>query len=159
MRRYLLFVTALTTLVAASAALASGGTSIRAAPLVRPGIVQTTNTSTDPTADGNIGSEVSLGCWHSLQYWRLQLKAGDQASFSGKMGIGAYEFEMAVFPSGTTDANIDKATALVTKLVTAKPMSLKAAKTGTYVVVAGPDCYHGENGAFSFTVTVKRART
>jgi hypothetical protein len=54
-----------------------------------PGVVQTANTSTDPTASGNIGSEAPLGCWQNLEYWRLALKSGDEASFSGKMGLGA----------------------------------------------------------------------
>src|SRR5262249_33337661 len=35
-----------------------------------------------------------------------------------------------------------------------KPIRVKAAAAGTYVLAIRPSCYHGEDGPFSFTVAV-----
>ena len=141
-------------LAAAGSAAGSGGASIASAPLVRPGVQHTQDTSADATGEGGIGSEESLGCWKAIEYWRLPLRAADQAVIRGKTAGSAYEFEIGVFPPGTTDRSISRATSIMTKVVTGRPIRLKAASSGTYVLAIGPSCYHGEDGPFSFTVTV-----
>jgi hypothetical protein len=141
-------------LAAAGSAAAAGGASIASAPLARPGVAHTLDTSTDATGEGGIGSEESLGCWKSIEYWRLPLRAADQAVIKGKATGPAYEFEIGVFPPGTTDRSLSRATAIMTKVVTGKPIRVKATSSGTYVLAIGPSCYHGEDGPFSFTVAV-----
>jgi len=141
-------------LAAAGSAGASGGASIASAPLARPGVEHTQDTSADTTGQGSIGSEESLGCWKALEYWRLPLRAADQAVIKGKTTGSAYEFEIGVFPPGTTDRSLAKATSIMTRVVGGRPITLKAKSAGTYILAIGPSCYHGEDGPFSFTVTV-----
>jgi len=141
-------------LAAAASAGAAGGPSIASAPLARPGIEHALDTSVDATGDGGIGSEQSLGCWKAIEYWRLPLKAADQAVITGNATGPGYEFEIGAFPPGTTDRSISRATSLMTNVVTGRPIRLKATSSGTYVLAIGPSRYHGENGPFSFTVTV-----
>src|SRR5204862_3472919 len=70
-------------LVAVGAAAGSGGTSIASAPVIRPGVQLSGDTSTDATANGSIGSEESTGCWNDVEYRRLPLTAGDQVLSKG----------------------------------------------------------------------------
>src|SRR5438477_1055442 len=89
-------------LVAVGAAAGSGGTSIASAPVIRPGVQLSGDTSTDATANGSIGSEESTGCWDDVEYWRLSLTAGDQVLIKGTAVSPAHHFGIGLFPAGTT---------------------------------------------------------
>jgi hypothetical protein len=144
------------TALVATAALASGGTSISGAPPIRIGVEETTNTQTDATVAGTDGSE-KTGCWKDFTYWRLQLTAGDQVSMKGRAN-GASGFLVGVFPAGTTDANIRTTEAIAQgKVPNSGPLRFTAGSTGTYPVTVGPNCHDGEDGEFVFTVTVEHS--
>ena len=153
-RRAICVLGLLAALTAVGEAAASGGTTIRGGPTIRPGVAQATNTATEATVPGTSGSE-KTGCWKSFQYWNLPLTIGDAVEIRGVAGEGASNFQVGVFPVGTTDANIRGTAAIATALVpNSGPLRFRASATGTYPVVAGPNCYHGNDGSFSFTVTV-----
>src|SRR6059058_6531604 len=103
---------AISALVAVGAAAGSGGTSIASAPVIRPGVQLSGDTSTDATANGSIGSEESTGCWNDVEYRRLPLTAGDQVLIKGTAASPAHHFGIGLFPAGTIDRNIGKAIAV-----------------------------------------------
>ena len=105
----LLLLTPGAALVAASSAAASGGTSIAKAPLVASGAELSGDTTSDATTPGDNGIGFDSGCWHDLEFWRLELGAGDAATFWGGGIDPGDDFELGVFPPGTTDASLAKA--------------------------------------------------
>ena len=141
-------------LAVAGSALASGATTIAAAPLVTPGVTVDANSSTDATAVGDDGVGFESGCWDAVEYWKLALTAGDQVKISAKVGVGTTNLEVAVFPAGTTGANLGNAKSVKTGFASVVPIEFTAPKTGSYPLAAGPNCYDGANGPFSFVVTV-----
>ena len=142
-------------LVVVGAAAAGGGTSIASAPLVRPGVQLSGDTSTDATANGSIGSEESTGCWNDVEYWRLPLIAGDQVLIKGTAASPAHHFGIGLFPAGTTDRNIGKAIAVASAFPRRAPIHFAARSTGTYALVIGPTCYNATDGPYTFVVTVR----
>ena len=73
---------------------------------------------------------------------------------SAKVGVGTTNLEVAVFPAGTTGTNLANAQAVKTGFPSNVPIEFTASKTGSYPLAAGPNCYNGANGPFSFVVTV-----
>jgi hypothetical protein len=142
-------------LAGASTAAGGGGVSIAGAPMVRLGIQQTQNSQSDPTARGDVGSGDSLGCWNDHEFWRVQLNAGDAVLLRGLSVSPGHNFAVAFYPAGTTDRNLRKATALVYGFPDKGAIRFTARKTGTYPIVAGPNCYDGTDGTFKFTITAK----
>jgi hypothetical protein len=141
-------------LIAAGSAAASGGTSITSGPLIQPGVQESANTTTDATTQGSEGIGLLSGCWNDLEYWRLPLTAGDDVQISGHAISPAANLEIAVFPPGTTSANIARASAVGDGLPPSRALHFTASLTGTYPLVAGPTCYDGTDGPFDFVVTV-----
>jgi hypothetical protein len=96
----------LTALVVAGPAAAAGGKSIASAPVLRPGVAASGDTSKDETGSGSIGSDESQGCWNDLEYWRLGLAAGDQVLIKGTALSPAHHFGIGLFlrarPTGTS---------------------------------------------------------
>lgn len=140
--------------LAAAPATAAGGTSIATAPLVTPGVAQSSDTATDSTVVGTDGSQVT-GCWIDFEYWRLALGAGSVLTISGSEGVPASSFEVGVFPPGTSNASIGTTAALASGFPEqGRVLRFTAPAGGTYVLVAGPNCYNGMNGPYSFVATV-----
>jgi hypothetical protein len=139
----------------AGAAHAGGGASIASAPMVKLGAEQVQNTTSDPTATGNVGSGASLGCWNDHEFWRVPLAAGDAVILKGTSVSPGHSFSIAVFPAGTTDRNLGKSTAIVVGFPDRAAVRFTARSTGTYALVAGPNCYDGTDGTFKFSVTVR----
>jgi hypothetical protein len=150
----LLGVGLLSALLAAGGAAASGGTSIANAPLVQPGVQESGNTMTDATSQGSEGIGRLSGCWNDLEYWRLALTAGDDVQISGHAVSPGANLEIAVFPPGTTSANIANAAAVGDGLPPSRALHFTATSTGSYPLVAGPNCYDGTDGPFDFIVAV-----
>jgi hypothetical protein len=144
-------------LIIAGSAAAAGGTSIAAAPVIRAGVHESENTATDPTRRGDVGSELSQGCWNDFEYWRLPLKAGDKVSITGNASVAGYHFAVGVFPAGTTDKNVDKMATILNAFPGSHVAHFTARTAGTYPFVIGPNCYNGSDGPFSFVVTVTHA--
>src|SRR5215475_11180872 len=135
-------------LAAAAQAAASGGTSIAKAPLVAAGGKLSGDTTSDPTTPGDNGVGFDSGCWHDLEFWRLDLAAGDAATFSGGGVDPGDNFELGIFPPGTTDASLAKANSVKNGFPKQKSVVYDAIVPGTYVIVAGPNCYNGVDGPF-----------
>jgi hypothetical protein len=142
----------------AGAAHAGGGASIASAPIVKLGAEQVQNTASDRTSTGDVGSGTSLGCWNDHEFWRVPLAAGDAVLLKGTSVSPGHSFSIAVFPAGTTDRNVSKATAIVVGFPDRAPVRFTARSTGTYALVAGPNCYDGTDGTFKFSVTVRHKR-
>jgi hypothetical protein len=142
-------------LVAAGAATAAGGSSIAAAPVVRPGVEASGNTASDSTADGSIGAELSPGCWNDVEYWRLRLAAGDVVSIKGTAASPSWHFGIGIFPAGTTDRSLSKAVAFTSTFPKHNPIRYTAHAAGTYPLAIGPTCYNSSDGPYTFTVTVQ----
>jgi hypothetical protein len=144
-------------LVVASGAAAGGGSSIAGAPMIRLGPQQTQNTQSDQTARGDVGSGASLGCWNDHEFWRVQLNAGDAVLLRGVSVSPGHNFAAGFFAPGTTDRNLGKAAALVYGFPDKRAIRFIARTSGTYPIVAGPNCYDGTDGGFKFTVTTKHS--
>lgn len=143
-------------LVAAGTAAAADGTSIAAAPVLRPGAEASGNTASDSTGNGSIGSELSPGCWNDVEYWRLRLAAGDVVSIKGTAASPSWHFGVGIFPAGTTDRNLDKAVAFTSTFPKRNPIRFTARSAGTYPLVIGPTCYNRSDGPYTLVVTVQR---
>jgi hypothetical protein len=143
-----------TALITAAAAAAGGGTSIASAPPVQPGVQQTANTATDATSPGDEGVGLQSGCWHDLEWWRVSLTAGDDVVIKGGATDSGENLLVAVFPPGTSAANVARATAVRYGLPLSKALEFTAPSTGSYAVAAGPNCYNGADGPFNFAFTV-----
>jgi hypothetical protein len=142
-------------LAAPAGALAAGGTTIASAPMVAPGATVSANSATDPTAVGDDGVGFESGCWDAVEYWKLPLTAGDAVTISVTIGVPTYNLEIGVFPSGTNDKSLANAKSIKTGLPTDKvPLTFTAPLTGTYALAAGPNCYNGAGGPFTFQVAV-----
>jgi hypothetical protein len=151
--------TAAVALVAALAvpagALGAGGTTIASAPTIAPGATITANSATDQTAVGDDGVGFESGCWDAVEYWKVPLTAGDAVTVSVTIGVPTYNLEIGVFPAGTTDRTLANAQSVKTGLPTDKvPLTFTAPATGNYALAAGPNCYNGEGGPFTFVVSV-----
>jgi hypothetical protein len=140
-------------LITTGAAAAGGATSVAKAPLVRPGVLVTADTSTDATATGSVGSDDSRGCWIDHEFWRVTLAARDSVVIRGT----GYHVQIGVFPPGTTDRNVNRSSTIATGFPGEGVTRFTARSAGTYVLVAGPNCYNGPQGPFSFTLAVTHA--
>jgi hypothetical protein len=145
----------LTALVGAGPAAAAGGNSIASAPLIRPGVAASGDTSKDETGNGSIGSEESQGCWNDVEYWRLALTSGDQVLITGKALSPSHHFGIGMFPAGTTDRNLAKAAAVVSAFPRRGPIRFIARASGTHVLEIGPTCYNATDGPYTFVVKVR----
>jgi hypothetical protein len=140
----------------AASALATGGSSIAKAPMVTSGAKATEDTGTEATGQG--GESVGQGCFISVEYFRLSLKAGDKVQIKGAEIGAAHDFELAVFPPKTTDKTIATSTSVAFGYPARHVMNFKAKLAGVYVIVAGPTCYDGTQGQFAFTPTVTHTK-
>jgi len=143
-------------LTAPSVAMASGALSIAASSKIAPGAKVSEDSAHDQTALG--GNSVGQGCFNDVEYWRLPLTAGDQVEIDGKGTVGANGFLIAVFPPTTTDKNIARASSVAHGFPDMRPVKFTARSTGVFPVVAGPNCYNGTDGPFTFVVTLKHRR-
>jgi hypothetical protein len=153
-RALLLIPILIAALATAGQASASGGTSIAKAPLVAAGAKLSGDTSADSTRPGDNGIGFDSGCWHDLEFWKLALGAGDAATFSGGGIDPGDNFELGIFPPGTTDANLPKANSAKNGFPKQRSVVYDAVAPGEYIVVAGPNCYNGVDGPFEITVVV-----
>ena len=119
-------------LVVAATAGAVGGTSIAAAPSIQPGVQQTANTALDSTSPGDEGIGQLSGCWHDLEWWRVSLMRGDDVVIKGGATDSGENLLVAVFPPGTTAANVATAKAVRYGLPLSKALEFTAPSTGTY---------------------------
>jgi hypothetical protein len=147
-------VVALTTVGVAAA---SGGLSIAHAPLITPGAKLSENSQVDKTAPG--GDAVGQGCFNDVEYWKLPLKAGDKVVIRGTESIAARGFLIAVFAPKTTDKNVASATSFAHGFTADHAVRFKVSTTGAYPLVAGPNCYNGTDGPYTFVVTVTHSAT
>jgi hypothetical protein len=138
-------------LAAAAAASGSGGTAISGAPTIQPGAQQSADTLTDRTTTVNPGSG---GCWTDLEFWRLPLSAGDAVEIDATQISPSTNLQVGVFPAGTTDANFASAQAVASGFAVKGPIKFTAPATGTYPVIAGPNCYDGDDGPLTLVVKV-----
>jgi hypothetical protein len=143
------FVVALAT---AGTATASGGLSISHAPTIGPGTKVSENSSTDRTAPG--GDNVGQGCFNDVEYWRLPLTAGDQVKITGSEMISARGFLLAIFTPATTDKNIASASSVAHGYPAEHLLRFAVSSTGVYPLAAGPNCYNGTDGPYTFVVTI-----
>jgi hypothetical protein len=142
-------------LAAPAVAYASGGTTIASAPVIAPGATISANSATDQTAVGDEGVGFESGCWDAVEYWKVPLAAGDAVTVSVTIGVPSYNLEIGVFPAGTTDKTLANAHSVKTGLPSDKvPLTFTAPSTGTYALAAGPNCYNGQGGPFTFVVSV-----
>ena len=139
-------------LATAGAAMASGGRSISAAPTISPGAKVSENSGIDQTAPG--GDNVGQGCFNDVEYWRLPLTAGDQVEIKGSETSPGRGFQIAVFAPVATDKNIAYASSVAHGFTAERPVRFTASSTGVYPLVAGPNCYNGTDGPYTFVVTV-----
>jgi hypothetical protein len=137
---------------AAGVALASGGLSISHAPMISAGVTVSENSQVDPTAPG--GDAVGQGCFNDVEYWRIQLRAGDKVEVRGTETIAARDFLIAFFAPGTTDKKIAFATSVAHGFTGEHAVRFTAKATGIYPIVAGPNCYNGTDGPYTFVITV-----
>ena len=84
----------------------------------------------------------------------MSLTAGDDVVIKGGATDSGENLLVAVFPPGTTSANVGQAKAVRYGLPLSKALEFTAPSTGTYPVAAGPNCYNGADGPFAFAVTV-----
>ena len=101
---------------------------------------------------GDVGSSASIGCWNNHQFWRVQLAAGDAVLLKGVSVSPGHNFAVAVFPAGTTDRNLGRATALIYGFPDKRAIRFTVRTAGLYPIVTGPNCYDGTDGTFKFTV-------
>ena len=141
--------------IAAGAATASGGRSISHAPAISPGAKVSEDTQTDQTAPG--GDAVGQGCFNDVEYWKVALKAGDKVQIKGSETIAARGYLIAFFAPGTTDKTVANATSVAHGYPAQHLVKFTAKTTGMYPVVAGPNCYNGTDGPFTFVITVRHA--
>jgi hypothetical protein len=132
--------------------MASGGLSIAHAPMISPGTKMSENSQVDPTAPG--GDAVGQGCFNDVEYWRIQLRTGDKVEVKGTETIAARGFLIAFFAPGTTDKKVAFATSVAHGFTGEHAVRFSAKATGIYPVVAGPNCYNGTDGPYTFVVTV-----
>jgi hypothetical protein len=137
---------------ATGVAAASGGLSIAHAPMISAGAKVSENSQVDPTAPG--GDAVGQGCFNDVEYWRIQLRAGDKVEVKGTETIAARGFLVAFFAPGTTDKKIASATSVAHGFTGEHSMRFRAKATGVYPIAAGPNCYNGTDGPYTFVVTV-----
>jgi hypothetical protein len=137
----------------AGVAMASGGLSISHAPMISPGTKVSEDSQVDRTAPG--GDAVGQGCFNDVEYWRIQLKAGDKVEVKGTESIAARGYLIAFFAPGTTDKKIAFATSVAHGFTGEHAVRFTAKTTGVYPIVAGPNCYNGTDGPYTFVVTVK----
>ena len=140
-------------LAAAGAASGAGGSTIASAPIVQPGVKETGNTMSDKTGSGNVGQ---LGCWNDLEYYRVPLKAGDQVAVDGTATAPSNNFEIGLFPAGTTAKNIDSKSPAISEFPSRSTIRFDAKTTGTYVFVIGPGCYDATDGPYEFSLAVSK---
>ena len=112
----------------------------------------TENSQIDQTAPG--GDSVGQGCFVDVEYWRLPLTAGDHVVIKGTETSPGRGFQVALFPPGTTDKNVASASSVAHGYVAERLLKFTARSTGVYPVIAGPNCYNGTEGPFTFVVTV-----
>jgi hypothetical protein len=141
--------------IAAGAALASGGRSISHAPAISTGTQVSEDSQVDQTAPG--GDAVGQGCFNDVEYWKVPLKAGDKVQIKGSETIAARGYLIALFAPGTTDKTIANAVSVAHGYPAEHLVRFTAKTTGTYPVVAGPNCYNGTDGPFTFVITVRHA--
>ena len=141
------------TSTAAGTAMASGGLSIAHAPMISPGTKVSENSQIDKTAPG--GDAVGQGCFNNVEYWRIQLRAGDKVEIKGTETVAARGFLIAFFAPGTTDKKVAFATSAAHGYPAEHAVRFTAKATGVYPVVAGPNCYNGTDGPYTFVVSVK----
>jgi hypothetical protein len=139
-------------MASAGAAMASGGLSISHAPMISAGTKVVENSQLDKTAPG--GDAVGQGCFNDVEYWRIQLKAGDRVEVKGTETISARGFLLAFFAPGTTDKKVAFATSAAHGYPAEHVLRFTAKATGVYPVVAGPNCYNGTDGPYTFVVSV-----
>ncbi len=137
--------------------MASGGLSIRAAPTISPGTTVSENSSIDRTAPG--GDSVGQGCFNDVEYWRLPLTAGDRVEIKGSETNAARGYLIAVFAPAATDKNVAYASSVAHGFAALRPVRFTASATGVYPLVAGPNCYNGTDGSYTFVVTVSHHKT
>ena len=141
---------------AAGAATASGGLSIARAPTITPGTKMSENSQIDKTAPG--GDAVGQGCFNNVEYWKLPLKAGDKVEIKGSETIAARGFLIALFAPGTTDKNVSFATSVAHGFTGEHAVRFTAKTTGVYPLIAGPNCYNGTDGPYTFVVSVRHRK-
>lgn len=141
--------------VAAGAAMASGGRSISHAPAISPGTKVSENSQVDPTAPG--GDAVGQGCFNDVEYWKVPLQAGDKVQITGTETIAARGYLIAFFAPGTTDKTVANAVSVAHGYPAEHLVKFTAKTTGIYPVVAGPNCYNGTDGPFTFVITIRHA--
>jgi hypothetical protein len=139
-------------LATAGAATANGGLSIAHAPVISLGAKVSENSQVDNTAPG--GDALGQGCFNDVEYWKLPLTAGDKVVIRGTESIAARGFLVAVFSPKTTDKNVAFATSVAHGFTAERAVKFKVSTTGVYPLVAGPNCYNGTDGPYTFTVTV-----
>jgi len=106
----------------------------------------------DRTAPG--GDAVGQGCFNDVEYWRIQLKAGDKVEVKGTESIAARGYLIAFFAPGMTDKKVAFATSVAHGFTAEHAVRFTAKATGVYPIVAGPNCYNGTDGPYTFVVTV-----
>jgi hypothetical protein len=148
---------AVAALATAGAATASGGLSIAHAPLISPGAKVAENSQVDNTAPG--GDAVGQGCFNDVEYWRIRLTAGDKLEIKGNETVAARGFLIAFFAPGTTDKTVASATSVAHGFPAERVLRFTAKATGVYPLVAGPNCYNGTDGPYTFVVTVTHRKT
>ena len=143
------------TAIGAGAAMATGGLSIAHAPMIRPGANVSENSSIDQTASG--GDAVGQGCFNDVEYWKLPLKTGDKVEIKGSEMTSARGYLIAFFAPGTRDKSVASASSVAHGFPAEHLVRFTAKSTGVYPIVAGPNCYNGTDGAFTFVITVRHA--
>jgi hypothetical protein len=139
----------------AASAMASGGLSIAHAPTISAGAKVSEDSQVDPTAPG--GDAVGQGCFNDVEYWRIQLRAGDKVEVKGTETIAARGFLIAFFAPGTTDRKIASATSVAHGFTGEHVVRFTVKATGVYPIAAGPNCYNGTDGPYTFVVSVRHA--
>ena len=156
---------AVATAVAASGALAAGGTSIATAPIVQFGVQEFGNTASDALgADNNLPTPGNdFGCLYSgwldgsgVEFWMLNLISGDQVLVKGNQVAPANNLTVEVLPRGTTDVTVTNQTQTLVNNDLQDANTFTAPSTGSYPLVIGGGCPDGStaDGPFSFVVTV-----
>jgi hypothetical protein len=148
---------AVSLVMSATPASAAGGTTVETAPLISSGQTVSGNTAQDSViSQGHLPS--TPDCMNDEELWTINLVAGEQVLLKGQLEAPAWAFDIDALPPGVTDAQFFGSVPIAGSQTGSLTdgLSFAASKTGTWLIVVGPQC-GGSDGPFQFTAQVTPA--
>jgi hypothetical protein len=134
---------------------ADGGGTIATAPLLTPGQTVSGNTTSDPAKIAH-KLESMPDCTTDEELWTVNLIAGEQILLRGPTSSPASNFRVEAVPPGVNETALlgTASIAGVQSGSLAEGLSFAAAKSGTWLIVVGPECTYGHDGPYELAATV-----